>query len=302
MFMVIGDVHYKSTPPRRRKDNYGECILAKLRWIASTGKRLGVLGYIFTGDIFDTARPPLRDVHALMEVLAEFDASRVVCVGNHDVIGHNSNDLSGTGIGVLIEAGLLNPRTEYAQGWDSPVAVCAQHYHPDYEAGGLPYNFGSTRGPEIRVTHGTVLDHVPPWEGYTLVQDIKIPDNCLIMNGHIHHPYEVGNFWNVGSLCRASIADQKVNHTPSVVVCRWHEDAWQVRRLPVPVEEDVWTEEIEIIEARDNEAIDEFVTNLEGEEISLAQGRDAALEELVKKGDYDESVRDTVFELLEVVG
>lgn len=300
-YMIIGDVHYTQDPPRRRKDSYGHEILLKLCWLADVATRLKLTGVIFTGDLFHRKRATLAEVHDLMEVLKTFTCPLHACVGNHDVVGHSSLDLSSTGVGVLFKSGVLNRIDRvWDQSEDDGTAVLsAVDYCPDYESKD-PYAVVDMDGdrPWIHVTHGTVLESAPHWEGaFTLVKDIVVPDNVLMVNGHIHHPFERGNFWNVGSLCRASIEDQEAHANPTVLIAQW-DGAWKVKRLAVPVEEDVWTDEVERVQATNNDTIAQFVKNLSTEEVSIEQGRDSVIDELIKKGGHGDAVRDTVYELI----
>lgn len=294
-FLIVGDVHYAERPPKRRTLDYGAQIIEKIEWCAEVAKTTKCAGVIFTGDLFHRKQATKREVYTLMHALKKFPCKVWGIVGNHDVVGHNSDDLSGTGIGLLFESEVIIRVQEGLGALHSVVAITGADYCPDYESTD-PYDIGSDQSPRIRVTHGTLVQERLPFDiPQTIATEIDVPDHVLLVNGHIHAPYEVGNVWNVGSLCRASIEDQKTNHEPRVLFAAWLKGKWEVRSIVVPIHPNVWTAEDERTETKDRDAIADFVEQLEIE--AIVDGRDIeTLERLLE--DQPEDVRELVHELL----
>jgi DNA repair exonuclease SbcCD nuclease subunit len=300
-FLIIGDIHYTRTAPARRKETYGEEILGKLAFLSEVAYDLGVQATIFTGDLFHRKRPTLREVHDLHRALYKFENAYAI-VGNHDVVGHSSDDLTGTGIGLLFEAPVIESISRERGGLKEGFYITGADYCANYE-GSDPYlvdTDGET--PHIHVTHGMLVEDPLPFEGIsqTHVEAVAVttPSNVLLVNGHIHKPYDYPPIYNVGSLCRASIEDQKTNHEPRALVAAWQGGAWKVIDLPVPVEDDVWTEEDERPEAMKSDAIAEFVESLNSAEDFELESQDL-LGNLCKQMDATPATVARVEELLE---
>ncbi len=265
-FLIIGDVHFTLTAPARRKPEYGAQILAKLAHLAMIANQLDAMA-IFTGDLFHRKRPTLAEVYALLEVLKEFNRIPLAVVGNHDVIGHNSGDLEGTGIGILFESGVLEDleRAPFPHSEFFGVEVTGADYCPHYEQSD-PYLIDDTDKPRIHVTHGMLVEEPLPFEiDQTCVEvvEVTLPPKTLLVNGHVHTPFDRHPIYNVGSVCRASIEDQKTNHQPRALVVQWTRKDWKVVPVEIPVDADVWTDEDERPEAMKSDAIAEFVATLE---------------------------------------
>ena len=299
-FVIVGDVHFAMDPPGRRKDGYADSVLGKLQFAATVGSKLGVDGFIFTGDVFHHKRASIREVNAMLEAFSEFQSDVHVLIGNHDVIGHNTDDLEGSGIGALFHLDHVHRIPREPDGCE--VVITGADYQPDYETS-APYDPITTHDdgrPHIHVTHGTLLESELPFEvSRTLIGEIEhnIADhkNVLLVNGHWHKPWqrEKSNVWNLGSFSRCAFGE---NHTPRILVAEWATDEWKVRPVDVPCETDVWEPENEIVKALDRDAVAEFVESFEAEE--NVELRSEELLGTLLEGKSDE-VRGMVRELLE---
>lgn len=112
----ITDIHLSATPPGRRRDNYEQTILDKIRFASAlTHKVKGAA--ICGGDVFHVKRwqslanPPSM-INQAIEVFSSFPGGNIYgIVGNHD-FNHNISTLDNSPLGVLIASHVYRPITE----------------------------------------------------------------------------------------------------------------------------------------------------------------------------------------------
>jgi exonuclease SbcD len=81
------------------------------------------------------------------------------------------------------------------------------------------------------VAHGMALDHVPPFDRYTLIQDVKTEAD-LIITGHDHTGYGIYKrpdgkiFLNPGSITRLSASVQEVERPVMIALITFNDDRY----------------------------------------------------------------------------
>lgn len=300
--VIVGDIHFAVTPPERRRPEYAEQVREKLDFVAHLASKIKAEAVVFTGDVFHRKRESrnretLREVNAMLDAFGTFEQDVHLLVGNHDVVGHNSDDLEGVGIGALFHLPHVHRISREPDGCE--LIVTGTDYCPDYEDQ-APYDPQSEHDggrPHIHVTHGMLLREPLGFDIKSTPIEVLMPHtakNILFANGHWHEPWEdvKAGIWNVGSLTRAAISEQ---HAPRILVAVWGGSTWEVRSIPVPVYEDVWVPESEAVKALTADEIGSFVDRFSAEQ-DIERRSEALLEELLT-GSSD-SVRATVHELL----
>lgn len=99
--LVIGDIHLRLSPTKRRTDDIFEAQLQKLTWIGEKAKEINSEAIICVGDIGDSWDWRISMVNRVVEVLAKFPCPFYSILGNHDVPGRNPKLYKDTGMGLL---------------------------------------------------------------------------------------------------------------------------------------------------------------------------------------------------------
>jgi DNA repair exonuclease SbcCD nuclease subunit len=218
-FLYFTDLHYSTTPPAGRIDDYGEAIRCKLEEIVALAQK-GKATLLFGGDMFHK-KPGgvmMGEVADLVRILKPA-APIYGILGNHDISGHQVKTAERSAIGILIEAGILVLVDEPQMVDGVMIAGCS--YHPDYET---PKSYGKgfepfEGGPVIWLSHGILVDDDTKYP-YQVTRDIDVGnlDGALLLNGHVHTPWMLGKgqerILNPGSIGRVARPEM---HQPMVV-------------------------------------------------------------------------------------
>jgi DNA repair protein SbcD/Mre11 len=222
MILIIGDLHWSTTPPGSRKNNYEEILKQKLDEILSIAADSSYSAVIFTGDLFHKkgCKVTYKEFQQLLSFLQSFKVPLYCVAGNHDC---PSTHIEGTPFGCLIESKALTLLTDSTEIDHIPIRGC--QWHPSFDSDPANYIFSDC---SIIVTHGMLLQQ-PLWHtadnikrkdrGYTLFDEIHhlAPSRYLVINGHVHEPAyscrKNTHIINAGSIGRTSISQ---SHHPSV--------------------------------------------------------------------------------------
>ena len=181
-FLYFGDPHIRGTNPRNRKDNYKEALIAKFREIFALAKYKGVTAIIQPGDTFDRPEVTTSVLLEFAKVLKESPVPIYTTAGNHDIYGYNLATYERTSLRVLE---LIVPRLTVINDPGQAhmfhqdgnhVQLTFTPYSDQIDKAGYGYSPEATEDYEstkIHVAHGMLLDHDPPFDRYTKVQDVK---------------------------------------------------------------------------------------------------------------------------------
>lgn len=91
-FLLIGDLHLRSTAPEMRTDpDFQQLCLGKLEWILNTAEKLDCDAILQPGDFFDSPNPTSSLLIQTISLLKSYDIPIITTVGNHDVVGKNTD-------------------------------------------------------------------------------------------------------------------------------------------------------------------------------------------------------------------
>lgn len=253
--MLIGDLHFRDTPPRNAVDTYVDDLFDLLDWTIDYAMENKIRTIVWAGDIFDHKQPS-RTSHALVLRLLErvrryteweepYDGRRVnellIVVGNHDI----SNDVvesarSKQPLGVLLAAG-----AKELNGWHPYLPLFGVPWQQRWHAEGVLHEamapwratFGledgvaaDEREPEnaLVVTHASIF---PPhlhadimYEAFNAEEVAEaMGGRGMLYHGHIHDDhgvYEAGGvtFCNPGALSRGSANESNITRTLHLAV------------------------------------------------------------------------------------
>ncbi|MPM81104.1 hypothetical protein SDC9_128156 [bioreactor metagenome] len=149
-----------------------------------------------------------------MTVIAESPVPIYTTAGNHDIHGYNLDTYERTSLRLLE---LLVPKFRVINSPGYPflcddVAVTFTPSTGQVDRDGYGYSpahrHSDTRF-HIHIAHGMLLDHIPPFDRYTLIKDVQTTAD-LILTGHDHQGFGIYKradgklFCNPGSLTRLS--------------------------------------------------------------------------------------------------
>lgn len=246
-FIVCGDLHWRGTPPRARKDDYMEALDAKLLEVRqlSTQHRAPV---IIPGDIFDSPYVSWSVVAQLIRRLKSFSEPVLTIPGNHDIHGSNLYSVTRSPYGLLemIDAirdcGLMFDDEFSWQGLNGYVTVTGRGYDADTdttttegkdqfivplsERDVAPY--GQDPVAKIHMVHANVMIDPPGHDmRHTLVKDVETNADVVI-SGHYHPGLAPGVgiyrredgvlFINPGALARTAATASDMTRTVQVAL------------------------------------------------------------------------------------
>jgi exonuclease SbcD len=202
----------------------------KFREIFDLAKRYDVKGIILSGDTLDA--PEVAN-QVLLEVADLFMDSPVLMwdtIGNHTIYGYNLETFKRSSLRVLSRLCPkyhVQPDPTVAIPFDdkdgTTVLLSFTPYSNKMDVGGYGYSpeyssvyAGFENAYRIHVSHGMLLDHEPPFDGYTLLKDVQTTAN-LVLTGHdhigfgIHQRADGVTFCNPGSITRlaASVVEME---------------------------------------------------------------------------------------------
>lgn len=223
--LYVGDLHLRGTNPRNRLDNYRDAVTEKIREIFDLAQQHKVKAIITPGDVLD--RPEVADSvkSYYADLLDETPVRIYTCPGNHDIRGYNLETYQGGSLSIIARMvpNLTVITDTEAFIWleedGQEVALTFTPYSGKMDIDGWGYSPDAvlpTGVFSIHVAHGMLLDHVPPFDRYSLVQKVQTTAD-LVFTGHDHTGYGLYRrpdgkvFCNPGSPTRiaASVAEME---------------------------------------------------------------------------------------------
>lgn len=224
-FLKVGDLHIRGANPRNRKDSYKDALRNKIQDIHQLAKQNAVEAILCMGDIYDKPEVSTGVLLEFADLLSESPVPWYTTPGNHDLYSYNLATYNRTSLALLERLVpqfhvIRDPSTpQYFVGDDGvEVSVTFMPFTARIDKDGYGYSSEAANVPsdafKIHVAHGMLLDHVPPFDRFTLVQDVQTNAD-LVLTGHDHTGYGVYRradgkvFVNAGSITRlsASVAE-----------------------------------------------------------------------------------------------
>ena len=231
-FLYFSDIHLYHKNPSSRVDDYASATLKKLEEIVDIANKNEVEFVLFGGDFFHKSTVPNEYATKVIRVLNKLNCNMYVCLGNHDLRGHNIDTLNTTTIGVIASSGVItildNEIGEVLEFdiYGHSVAIEGSGYKPRYDKfENDSYDITVEADYNIMVAHGMLtpnrmMDEIE----HTCIEDIECPAD-LTFCGHDHSgfdrtEYEGNMFVNCGSISRVDMSKHMKKHTPSIMLCR----------------------------------------------------------------------------------
>jgi exonuclease SbcD len=253
--IFTGDWHIRGTNPRNRLGDYRADIKDKLREVFQLAKNTEAAAIVVPGDIFDRPEVSIAVLLEFAEVLNESEVPILTTPGNHDIYGYNLATYWRSSLRLLE---MLVPKltvfTETTQrhhlkAGTTEVVISFTPYSAKMDINGYGYDPNTDIDPalltglskntyKIHVAHGMLLDHVPPFDRYTFIQDAYTTAD-LVLTGHDHTGYGLYKrpdgklFCNPGSLTRLAASVNEIGRTVRValIAVNGHESTQQFINL-----------------------------------------------------------------------
>ena len=258
--IFVGDMHLRPTTPVRRKGNYVEDQLDKLKQICKIAEVENAKAIVQTGDVFDKPKVTSEYIEFMRFIKNNLPCDFVTVYGNHDLIQANHGLNYKTNLGVL-------------QNFSEKIKVLNYNDVINIENVniiGLPYSNGidlnntiyeslkTYDGINICLAH-TMISDEPLIYDHVLAENIK-SNFDIILSGHKHGSFKTkkGNttFVNPGSVMRSSISD--IDRKPKVIV--FDTETLELKDVFLKIRTDCFTEISEKIklEKVNNNILDSF--------------------------------------------
>ena len=252
-FILAADDHVRNGAPECRTDNYVEAIFKKLEFRNTIAKEYNI-PILHAGDIGDKSYF-VKDGNGWTSTIYNrhieaMGSTTILCVaGNHDLPGHDIENINQSALGALIkseDAELLdeiptciNGIDTYGASWDCEIPK--------------PTNHSNTN---ILVIHKMIINNLPLWPGQEApkAQDIlkQNPDYDLIVSGDNHQAftseYKQRLLVNCGSMMRSTT--KQFDHKPCFFL--YYPESNSVEKVFYPTDPPEEVISLEHIKQKDN--------------------------------------------------
>lgn len=284
-FIIAGDLHWRGTNPRARRDDYMEALDAKLLEIQQLSLEHKA-PVIIPGDIFDSPFASWSVVAQLIHRLREYPEPVLAVPGNHDIHGSNLYSVERTPYGLLEMIDVIRDCGQMFDeefNWQSShgyVTVTGHGYDADTDT---PEGAEQFMAPEIEwddkqlakvhMVHSNLMLDPPGHDmRHTLVSEVKTNADVII-SGHYHPGLAPGVgiyrredgvlFINPGALARTAATASDLSRQVQVALLTVHDDGrCEAELIPLesarPGDEVLSREHLEAAEERE-ERIQDFL-------------------------------------------
>lgn len=195
-FICTKDWHYAGQNPKSRTDSYQQALTAKIREIFDIAKKREADGILVAGDLFDSFYTTLPVIAEYAALLKESPCPIYTIAGQHDEESHNPASLRRAPYGLLVRLGIVrdvvtelaefNFWTDDGRNWF--IAITGRHYDWEADKNQEYYNVCPINPVDyqIHLAHGTLVDHHPPFDRYTHIDDLQTNADVLVVGDY--HP------------------------------------------------------------------------------------------------------------------
>lgn len=221
--LYSGDKHIRGTNPRNRLDDYKEALKRKFMELFKIAEQMQVDAIIDPGDLFDSPQVSTGVLLEFADVLEKCPVPYYTTAGNHDIYGYNLSTYWRTSLALMErlvpQLKVINdPNTwELIERDGVRAALTFTPYSGDIDRKGYGYSPTQPhpRAYKIHTAHGMLLDHTPPFDRFTLVQEVETTAD-LVLTGHDHTGYGIWKrddgkvFANIGSFTRLAASQAEI--------------------------------------------------------------------------------------------
>lgn len=320
--LTVGDPHIRGTNPRNRLDDYKQATKKKIAEVFTLAAVHEVDAIILPGDILDRPEVSTGVLLEFADLLAESPVKIFTTPGNHDLYSYNIDTYSRTSLAVMeriVPQLTVSKRPGdpyYLEKDDTVVQLTFTPYSSEIDRNGYGYSHEVEdltnkaaayetitgepyQGPfKVHVAHGMLLDHTPPFDRFTLVQEVETNAD-IVITGHDHTGYGIykrpdgKTFINLGSLTRLSASQAEIERTIQVGLITIVGKDYEIEPIPLqtakPGAEVLDRSRIEAEQKRQY-AMEAFSTLIQTDTGEAAVDVDAIIETIAKQEGLNEEV------------
>jgi DNA repair exonuclease SbcCD nuclease subunit len=308
MISAIADLHLRDDRPLNRKDDYYQTMLQKFDFCLKQAPTM-----LVAGDFFDKSNVSMKLLSDVIYLIREAGTQVIVIPGQHDLPGHNLELLYESGLGVLVEAGVVTLLLDEPKQIRVPIKTAKF-----YKIKIWPVPFGQevivpkekSEIPNIMLIHKLIFLNkqgvFPGIENPEISVNFmkKYPQFDLIISGDNHQQFFIQEnnkktkLINTGSMMRQKI-DQK-DHHPAIALI---DNNLNVSIKAIPIKQDVW-KETSVEPVVDNSLVRFFIEELK--KIDEAEGTSKLspsdrIKAVLTQLDLHPEVKQLIYDSIEVV-
>ena len=220
----ITDWHLDDIRPIGRKDNYMQTQLNQLNEVYDITIENNIDILLINGDLFNRGRVNLPFFSKISKILQSFRCKIYVVAGNHDMYDDTIYTINKTYLGLLAKLGIITLLTHknpvYMSYGAKTIGIQGKEYHSKIDEDIQSYYYtGDKVDYSIVAVHGNLLDKIPMFSNYTLVEDILDTNANIVTSGHYHIGFkdiitDTKAIINPKSLCRIKRTAFAKTHIP----------------------------------------------------------------------------------------
>lgn len=305
---LLGDNHLTNHSPIRRKDDYFETHLGKLRQAFDIFCDHNCRAVLQVGDFFDTPTVANRVEIAAINLIqgkwrGELGVDRhspvFLVYGQHDISGHSATTLPNSPLSVLEAASVISFLGPKPKSLGERIKLYGAPF------GEEPPEVENTDAYNILVTHRMIGDR-PLWPGQVLEGPRnflrKFPDYNLVVCGDYHYRFtEICNgrtIINPGAIVRKTIGKFDLEHKPAVVVFDTEANDFEIIELKVGAVEEVFDLRRDV--KMEEDGVLQFIERLQANQGSHVAWKET-LEQVLKEKEASATVKHIIDQTLEEV-
>jgi DNA repair exonuclease SbcCD nuclease subunit len=256
--LFVGDLHLKEKAPASRTDEWLKAMAEKLNFISKISREHNAT-IIQVGDLFDSA----KNSNLFLSYVLTYLPYMTVVPGNHDLPGNTMNNFERSPLNILLKANSIAIGTHTTCSTIGNVKI---HYFPYGDV-----NFEEKDKYSVFPDHNNIaVLHHPIYSGqvpfyhknYAVnVNQIRkyFPEFDWVVAGDIHSPFvntrKKPYVLNCGSVLRLTSVQKE--YKPAIWLMNL--DTLEVKKIEIPVQENVMSEDSEKIENKKSESLAAFV-------------------------------------------
>jgi len=229
--IFVTDQHFRSKVPINRNDDILESLLKKMEWVYDFASKNGIKKIIHGGDFFNSPSPSDYVINKIFELVAKYShIKNYYIIGNHDLIGGNTNSAEHCKIGILkyfpnfFHLGCVEFKNCFLCGYDySKINECPESIdpHEDFSI--------KTKKHVIVVVHSMICDDRQIFVNKkikTINWGSILTTASVVLSGHYHpgigvRENSLGSFFvNPGAMIRQEASKIELKREPKIAVIK----------------------------------------------------------------------------------
>jgi len=263
--LVVGDTHFSSRTPERRKDSILITQLKKMEYINEIFYSSNCNLMVQVGDFFDTPNPGNFVIAKLIRYFYMEEWNLVLPIytifGQHDVFGHTIDTFPRSPLAVMEAAGVCTILNENPVLLED-VAIYGTSFGQD-----IPDSIANGSKCNILVIHKNIGDR-PLFPGHELIGPRnflrKYPQYDVVLCGDYHYTfddrYNDRLICNPGCLIRKTIVKHDLEHKPCVFIL--DTDTLKLEQVYLPIQEVEDVFDLSVEEKKKRDELIEFIEHL----------------------------------------